>query len=200
MGTQDPGPGHNEQSLREMVRQELNRITISENSAQDGKFASSGQKSDHQSSSPRDGAKGLKALRKIIHQELLDVQGNRNGSEGEKSGAQSSSREAGQAKSKDTNKSSGSQGNSRSSSGSSHASSSSQVGESRKSKRATVQPKVSGSTEQTVAQVLTQAQYELSQELETNLRKLRSVIRQSQEIAKKIELVLGHGNKGSGNK
>ena len=74
------------------------------------------------------------------------------------------------------------------------------MGESRKSKRATVQPKVSGSTEQTVAQVLTQAQYELSQELETNLRKLRSVIRQSQEIAKKIELVLGHGNKGSGNK
>lgn len=50
----------------------------------------------------------------------------------------------------------------------------------------------------TVAQVLTQAQYELSQELEANLKKLRSVIQQSQEIAKKIELVLGKGNKGSG--
>ncbi|MCY0877999.1 MAG: hypothetical protein OWU84_03510 [Firmicutes bacterium] len=54
------------------------------------------------------------------------------------------------------------------------------------------------SNEETVAQVLTQAQYELSQELEANLTKLRSVIQQSQEIAKKIELVLGHGEKGSG--
>jgi hypothetical protein len=54
------------------------------------------------------------------------------------------------------------------------------------------------SNEQTVAQVLTEAQYELSQELEANLTKLRSVIQQSQEIAKKIELVLGHGEKGSG--
>lgn len=53
---------------------------------------------------------------------------------------------------------------------------------------------------QTVAQVLTQAQYELSQELEANLKKLRSVIQQSEEIAKKIELVLGRGEQGSGSK
>lgn len=66
------------------------------------------------------------------------------------------------------------------------------------SKKGAVQPKTNASSEQTVAQVLTQAQYELSQELEENLTKLRSVIQQSQEIAKKIELVLGHGEKGSG--
>jgi type III secretory pathway lipoprotein EscJ len=56
----------------------------------------------------------------------------------------------------------------------------------------------SSSPAQDVAQVLTQAQYELSQELEANLKKLRGVIQQSQEIAKKIELVLGQGSKGSG--
>jgi hypothetical protein len=48
--------------------------------------------------------------------------------------------------------------------------------------------------ERTFAQTLTQAQYELSQELEENLMKLKSVIQQSQEIAKKIEMVLGQGN------
>ncbi|PSR34644.1 MAG: hypothetical protein C7B46_04190 [Sulfobacillus benefaciens] len=71
---------------------------------------------------------------------------------------------------------------------------------SNKSKKAQVKPKTSGSNSQsqTVAQVLTQAQYELSQELEANLKKLRSVIQQSEEIAKKIELVLGRGEKGSG--
>lgn len=54
-------------------------------------------------------------------------------------------------------------------------------------------------TSQQVAQVLTQAQYELSQELEANLVKLKSVIHESQEIAKKIELVLGKGSSsGSG--
>jgi len=58
---------------------------------------------------------------------------------------------------------------------------------------------VNPTSAETVAQVLTQAQYELSQELEANLKKLRSVIQQSQEIAKKIELVLGQGEKGSGN-
>jgi hypothetical protein len=64
------------------------------------------------------------------------------------------------------------------------------------SKKASVKPKDSQS--QQVAEVLTQAQYELSQELEANLKKLRSVIQQSQEIAKKIEMVLGKGDKGSG--
>jgi len=56
----------------------------------------------------------------------------------------------------------------------------------------------SGDASQQVAQVLTQAQYELSQELQANLTKLRSVIQQSQEIAKKIEMVLGQGNQGGG--
>lgn len=54
-----------------------------------------------------------------------------------------------------------------------------------------------GEAAQEVAAVLTEAQYELSQELEANLKKLRSVIQQSQEIAKKIELVLGKGSQGS---
>jgi hypothetical protein len=44
-----------------------------------------------------------------------------------------------------------------------------------------------------VAEVLTAAQYELSQQLEANLMKLKAVIRESEEIAKKIETVLGHG-------
>ncbi|MDA8204774.1 MAG: hypothetical protein M0Z36_01800 [Thermaerobacter sp.] len=57
-----------------------------------------------------------------------------------------------------------------------------------------------GSSPETVAQVLTQDQYQLSQELEANLMKLKSVIRESQEIAKKIELVLGQGNRSSGGK
>ena len=78
--------------------------------------------------------------------------------------------------------------------------SASQVGQSSQSKKAKIQPKSSSGQNQTVAEVLTQAQYELSEELQANLQKLRSVIRQSQEIAKKIELVLGHGEKGSGNK
>ncbi|MCL6562700.1 MAG: hypothetical protein K6U87_06805 [Firmicutes bacterium] len=64
-------------------------------------------------------------------------------------------------------------------------------------RRATVQPKAAA-TAQSVAGVLTQAQYELSQELEANLKKLKAVIRESQEIARKIELVLGKGQGGSG--
>lgn len=52
------------------------------------------------------------------------------------------------------------------------------------------------SSDQHVAEVLTQAQYELSQELQANLKKLKNVIRESQEIAKKIELVLGQGSSG----
>ncbi len=52
-------------------------------------------------------------------------------------------------------------------------------------------------SDQHVAEVLTQAQYELGQELQANLQKLKSVIRESQEIAKKIELVLGQGSSGN---
>lgn len=47
-----------------------------------------------------------------------------------------------------------------------------------------------------VAEVLTQAQWELSKELEANLKQLRQVINQSQEVARKIEQVLGRGQKG----
>jgi hypothetical protein len=49
-----------------------------------------------------------------------------------------------------------------------------------------------------VAQVLTQAQWELSQELENNLKQLRQVIRESQAIAQKIEQVLGQGSQSQG--
>ncbi|MGC8489006.1 MAG: hypothetical protein ACP5QO_12450 [Clostridia bacterium] len=45
----------------------------------------------------------------------------------------------------------------------------------------------------TVANALTNAQWQLSQELEANLKQLRQVINQSQEVARKIEQVLGYG-------
>jgi hypothetical protein len=45
--------------------------------------------------------------------------------------------------------------------------------------------------------VLTQAQWELSQELEANLKQLRQVINQSEEVARKIERVLGYGSSPS---
>ncbi len=97
---------------------------------------------------------------------------------------------------------SGSTVGSSSNSGSGSQSSASSVGQGTSShkKKAKVAPKMNANNSQTVAQVLTQAQYELSQELEANLKKLRSVIQQSEEIAKKIELVLGRGEQGSGTK
>jgi hypothetical protein len=49
---------------------------------------------------------------------------------------------------------------------------------------------------QGVAEVLGQAQWQLSQELSANLKELRRVINQSQEIARKIEQVLGEGTSG----
>ncbi|MDA8145860.1 MAG: hypothetical protein M0Z27_07355 [Thermaerobacter sp.] len=40
-------------------------------------------------------------------------------------------------------------------------------------------------------QLMAQAQFELAQELETNLQKLKQVIQESQDIAHRIETVLG---------
>lgn len=54
-------------------------------------------------------------------------------------------------------------------------------------------PGSSQSGDTTVANVLTNAQWQLSQELEANLKQLRQVINQSQEVARKIEQVLGYG-------
>ncbi|MDA8192531.1 MAG: hypothetical protein M0Z53_00845 [Thermaerobacter sp.] len=64
--------------------------------------------------------------------------------------------------------------------------------------RSTSAPAGNKPSAQTAAQALTEAQYELSRELRGNLSKLRSVIQQSQEIAKKIEMVLGQGEQGGG--
>lgn len=128
------------------------------------------------------GASGIpdpEQLRQMVRQELASVSQNPGGSANQNSPG----------------------GNQNSGQGSSNNNQSSASGTgSNKSKKAQVKPKTSGSNSQsqTVAQVLTQAQYELSQELEANLKKLRSVIQQSEEIAKKIELVLGRGDKGSG--
>jgi hypothetical protein len=47
-----------------------------------------------------------------------------------------------------------------------------------------------------VAEVLTEAQWQLSRELEANLKELRQVIRQSESIAQKIESVLGQDSGG----
>ncbi len=49
---------------------------------------------------------------------------------------------------------------------------------------------------ESVAQVLGQAQWQLSEDLSANLKELRRVINQSQEIARKIEQVLGQGTSG----
>lgn len=48
---------------------------------------------------------------------------------------------------------------------------------------------------QSAAQVLTQAQYELSNELEASLTKLRQVISKSEKIANRISTLLGTENK-----
>ena len=55
-----------------------------------------------------------------------------------------------------------------------------------------------GTSTEAVAQVLGQAQWELSEDLSANLKELRRVINQSQEIARKIEQVLGQGTSGQG--
>lgn len=47
---------------------------------------------------------------------------------------------------------------------------------------------------QTAAQVLAQAQYELSNELEASLKKLKQVISESEKIANKISTLLGEEN------
>ncbi|QDR80770.1 hypothetical protein SPTER_21040 [Sporomusa termitida] len=49
-------------------------------------------------------------------------------------------------------------------------------------------------TVQTAAQVLAQAQYELSNELEASLKKLKQVISESEQIANKISNLLGEEN------
>jgi len=52
-------------------------------------------------------------------------------------------------------------------------------------------------TAQTAAQVLAQAQYELANELEASLQKLKQVIRESEQIANKISNLLGEENSGN---
>lgn len=195
MGAQSTGQGDDsQQSIREIIRQELGRVK--ESSAKGSFSPEEDPESSKTSTGPSasGGSKGIKALRHIIHEEILRMQGKANGTQKNPSGADSDSQ--------DGSKNNGKQSISGSGQGmtdSSKTSSATSTGANAKSKKAAVQSKGSGSKGQTVAQVLTQAQYELSEELEMNLRKLRSVIRQSEEIAKKIEQVLGHGSKGSGN-
>ncbi|HEX6972708.1 MAG TPA: hypothetical protein VF234_10865 [Limnochordia bacterium] len=45
---------------------------------------------------------------------------------------------------------------------------------------------------QSIAHTLAQAQFELSQELALNLQRLKNVISESQDLARKIEAILGH--------
>jgi hypothetical protein len=52
-------------------------------------------------------------------------------------------------------------------------------------------------TAQQVAQILGQAQAEIAQELEANLKQLRQVISQSEAVARKIERVLGQSGTSS---
>ncbi len=56
-----------------------------------------------------------------------------------------------------------------------------------------------GSNTEEIAQVLGQAQMQLTQELETNLRKLKEVINESQQIARKLEMILGKDPEQKGN-
>ena len=48
---------------------------------------------------------------------------------------------------------------------------------------------------QTVSQVLAQAQYELANELETSLKKLKQVISESEQLANNISKLLGEETK-----
>lgn len=147
-------------------------------------------------------------LRQMVRQELSALKGRSASGAGQSTsqgsmgrGGQSGQSAGGTSSPRDNP--SGSTAGSSSNSGSGSQSSASSVGQSssgHRNKKAKVEPKMNANNSQTVAQVLTQAQYELSQELEANLKKLRSVIQQSEEIAKKIELVLGRGEQGSGTK
>ncbi len=219
MGIQgNASAGNDEQSLRDIISQELQNLNA--NGSRGSSVESNGQDSPSRgrggSSSLTSNQATTSSLRQIIREELARMQtpsrkasrshvsGQSLSPSGSSSGTSSKSStqapdgsQTGDSPSTRSN-TAGTSGTASSQQG--KAASASYVGESTKSKKATVQPKTSANTEQTVAQVLTQAQYELSQELEENLQKLRSVIQQSQEIAKKIELVLGHGEKGSGNK
>lgn len=51
---------------------------------------------------------------------------------------------------------------------------------------------------QTVPQALAQAQYELSQELDTSLQKLTQVISESENLANRISVLIGEENTGKG--
>ncbi len=146
-------------------------------------------------------------LRQLVRQELRAMKDGGRSNHGGQSGHRNTGQTTpagnvtGGTSSSPNNASRASGGSSKHGSGS--QSSASSVGESSSShhnKKAKIKPKMNADDSQTVAQVLTQAQYELSQELEANLKKLRSVIQQSEEIAKKIELVLGRGEQGSGTK
>ncbi len=183
MGTQGSGTSsgqNSSQSLREIIRQEMQRM-------QGGSPSQSGSSAGQQSQPPQESG-SLEQIQSMIQAEMAKAGG------GQRNFGQSSG---------PGNQAGPSAQSQQSASGSSSAkgsTSASQVGQSSQSKKAKIQPKSSSGQNQTVAEVLTQAQYELSEELQANLQKLRSVIRQSQEIAKKIELVLGQGEKGSGNK
>lgn len=187
--------------IRQMIRQELARMGAG------GSGATSGL--------TQDGSSSLSAaeIQAIVRQELQSLQqgqaasGNSQGNAQGAGGAANANSPPQGSQRNDTSPSatlgrrisrllSGSSGKSSSpsQSGSQSGTSPSAAGGAR---RATVQPKAAA-TAQSVAGVLTQAQYELSQELEANLKKLKAVIRESQEIARKIELVLGKGQGGSG--
>lgn len=53
-------------------------------------------------------------------------------------------------------------------------------------------------TKQTAAQALAQAQYELADELEASLKKLKQVISESEKLANKISNLLGEENNSQG--
>lgn len=53
-----------------------------------------------------------------------------------------------------------------------------------------------GKTVETAKQILAQAQYELANELEQSLQKLKQVISESEKIANKISNLLGQGSQG----
>jgi hypothetical protein len=186
--------------IRQIIRQELARMGAG------GSGASSGMTQDGSSLSAAE-------IQAIVRQELQSLQQGQTASENSQGGAQagggsgnanpqpqgsqnndrSPSATLGRRISRLLSGSAGKSSNPSQNDSQNRASASSGAG----TRRATVQPKAAA-TAQSVAGVLTQAQYELSQELEANLKKLKAVIRESQEIARKIELVLGKGQGGSG--
>ncbi len=180
MATQQNSQENGNASVRDIVREEMMRMQASQSGS------TSQNQADH-SGSP---AANEDQIRAVVREEFNRQSRKHSSSGSSQSGSQGS--DSSSQKSSQSGKTPSSSGD---------PTSASQIGDSAKAKKAQVQPKSSGSqsSKETVAQVLTQAQYELSEELQANLHKLRSVIRQSEEIAKKIELVLGHGEKGSGN-